>query len=73
MYSESEHAKTYKQRPITAYNSGNQRPLSATHQQSRKINSSKPLSNKIKMDYTGEEGSTDNNNDLFEDPNFEEN
>ncbi len=76
MYSESDHVHTYKQRPITAFNkTGSQRPLSATHQPSRKINSSKPLTNKMNEEFSNEDlkGTTGNQDDLFEDPNFEEN
>ena len=62
---------------MTAVNSyNNPRGLSATSK-SRKINSSKPTTNKMNINYNdsvkGTEENQNDNNDLFDEPNFEEN
>jgi hypothetical protein len=69
---------TFKNRPTTATQSTNKyRALSATSKPVRNINSSKPLSNKKAIDYPDWEfdklNTNSNNNELFDEPNFQEN
>ena len=71
------YAKTYQQRPVTAFQSStsNQRALSATSKPARKVNSSKPATNRMNIELTDQESEqgVPENNELFDDPNVDEN